>query len=186
MSEPASISTGIASRYATAVFDLMVEEGALPALEGDIDSLDAALTASADLRAVIASPVLTRDEQARAITAVADALGVSVVLKNTLALMAAKRRLFVLPQLVAELRARVMAAKGEVFAEVVSAKALTATQATKLAEVLSAKVGKTVKLNATVDPALIGGLVVKIGSKMIDTSVASKLQALQNTMKEVG
>ncbi|ARO14066.1 F-type H+-transporting ATPase subunit delta [Ketogulonicigenium robustum] len=186
MSEPASISTGIASRYATAVFDLVMEEGALPALEADIDSLGAALSDSADLRAMISSPVVSRDDQEKAIAAVADALGLSGVLKNTLALMAEKRRLFVLPQLVAELKNRVMAAKGEVVADVVSAKALTATQATKLAEVLSAKFGKTVKLNATVDPALIGGLVVKIGSKMIDTSVASKLQALQNTMKEVG
>jgi len=100
--------------------------------------------------------------------------------------MATKRRLFVLPQLVTRLREIIAQDKGEVTAEVVTAKALTKTQADKLAKTLKASVGKTVTLNATVDESLIGGLVVKVGSKMIDTSVKSKLDALQNSMKEVG
>jgi F-type H+-transporting ATPase subunit delta len=107
-------------------------------------------------------------------------------LTNSLGLMAEKRRLFVLPQLIAQLEALIAEDKGEVTAEVTSAKALTKTQADKLTKVLSASVGKEVKLNAAVDDALIGGLVVKVGSKMIDTSVASKLASLQNAMKEVG
>jgi F-type H+-transporting ATPase subunit delta len=100
--------------------------------------------------------------------------------------MAAKRRLFVLPQLVADLQARIATEKGEVTAEVTSAAALTADQAAKLAATLKAKVGKDVKLKTAVDEALIGGLVVKLGSTMIDTSIRSKLAALQNAMKEVG
>jgi F-type H+-transporting ATPase subunit delta len=105
---------------------------------------------------------------------------------NVLALMASKRRLFVLPQLVATLRDQIAGHKGEVTAEVTSAKALTKAQADKLAKTLKAQVGADVKIKATVDEAIIGGLIVKVGSKMIDTSIKSKLNALQNTMKEVG
>ena len=107
-------------------------------------------------------------------------------MQNTLALMGQKRRLFVLPQLVADLRDRIAAEKGEMTADVTSATKLTAAQAKKLAEVLKSKVGKDVKLNATVDESLIGGLIVKLGSTMIDTSVKAKLASLQNAMKEVG
>lgn len=186
MSEPISLSTGIASRYALAIFDLSRETGALAALEADVDALDTALTTSADLRTMIASPLYSRDEQGAAIGAIAKGLGLSQPFSNLMALMAGKRRLFVLPQLVVTLRAMIAAEKGEVTADVVSAKALTKTQSEKLAKTLSAQVGKDVKIKATVDESLIGGLVVKIGSKMIDTSIRSKLMALQNTMKEVG
>ncbi|MFN3293149.1 MAG: F0F1 ATP synthase subunit delta [Gemmobacter sp.] len=186
MSEPASISSGIAARYAQAVFDLAREDKALTALERDVDALDAALKASADLREAIASPLLTREDQGRAIAAVAAKMGVSALVANTLALMAQKRRLFVLPHLLADLRARIAAEKGEITAEVASATELTAEQAAALAATLQASVGKTVKLNATVDESLIGGLVVKVGSKMIDTSIRAKLASLQNAMKEVG
>ncbi|MDR5654615.1 F0F1 ATP synthase subunit delta [Ruixingdingia sedimenti] len=185
MSEPASISLGIAGRYAQALFELAKDDNGLPGLEADVDALAAALEASADLREMIASPILTREDQGRAIAAVAGAMGLSPMVANTLALMAAKRRLFVLPQLVADLRARIAAEKGEVTAEVTSAAPLSAEQARALAETLKAKIGKTVKLNATVDENLIGGLVVKVGSKMIDTSIRSKLASLQNAMKEV-
>ena len=186
MSEPASISTGIAGRYATAVFDLAREGGQVAAIEADVDALDAALNDSADLRDLLSSPVYTRDEQGRAIAAIAQKMALTQTMQNVLALMAQNRRLFVLPQLLAGLRARIAAEKGEVTAEVTSAKALTKTQSDKLAKTLSTNVGKTVKINATVDESLIGGLVVKVGSKMIDTSIKSKLAALQNSMKEVG
>ena len=186
MSEPASISSGIAARYATALFDLSKEEKTLKALEADADALAAALAASADLKEMIASPVISREEQAAAIGAIAKKMKLSGLTANTLALMAAKRRLFVLPQLVADLQARIAKEKGEVTAEVTSAAALTAEQAAKLAATLKAKVGKEVKLKTAVDEALIGGLVVKLGSTMIDTSIRSKLAALQNAMKEVG
>ena len=186
MSEPASISSGIAARYATALFSLAREEGGLLALEGDVDALDAALGTSADLRDLISSPIYSREDQANAITAIAAQMGLSPYVAHTLALMAAKRRLFVLPQLVTDLRARIAADKGEVTAEVTAARALTAAQSKKLAETLKATVGKTVKLKTTVDESLIGGLVVKLGSTMIDTSVKAKLAALQNAMKEVG
>ncbi len=186
MSEPASISTGIAARYATAMFELAQEGGALDALEADVSALKAAMAESADLSDLISSPIYGRDETQTAIGSVADAMGLNAVTGNTLRLMAQKRRLFVLPALLRELRKRIAEHKGEVTADVVSAKALTQAQSDKLQKALSASVGREVQLNTTVDESLIGGLVVKVGSKMIDTSIKSKLSALQNTMKEVG
>ena len=186
MSEPASISLGIAARYASALFDLAKEGGALSALETDATALSETLAASADLREVIASPVISREDQGKALAAIAAKLGLSTLMSNTIALMADKRRLFVLPQLVSQLADLIAAEKGEVTAEVTAARALTAAQSKKLAETLKARVGKTVKLKTTVDESLIGGLVVKLGSTMIDTSVKAKLAALQNAMKEVG
>ncbi|AZQ68977.1 F0F1 ATP synthase subunit delta [Silicimonas algicola] len=186
MSESASISTGIASRYATAVFELARDGNALDTLERDIETLEASLSDSADFRDLVHSPVYSREQQGNAIGAIAPKMGLSDMLANTLLLMASKRRLFVLPQLLAGLRARIADAKGEVTADVRSATALTADQEKALAEALKNSVGKDVKMNVTVDESLIGGLVVKVGSKMIDTSIRSKLAALQNTMKEVG
>lgn len=186
MSETASISTGIASRYATAVFDLATEDKALDALEADLAALEAALADSEDLRDLIASPIYTREDMQAGITAVVSAMGLGVIVSNTLKLMATKRRLFVVPQLIVALREMIAVHKGEVTADVVTAKALTKTQSDKLAKALKAAVGKDVKLNTTVDERIIGGLVVKVGSKMVDTSIRSKLNTLQNTMKEVG
>jgi F-type H+-transporting ATPase subunit delta len=186
VSEPASISLGIASRYASALFELAKDDKALKALEADTTALSETLAASADLHAMIASPVISREDQARAISAIAAKLDLNPLTANTLALMADKRRLFVLPQFVAQLADLIAAEKGEVTAEVTAARALTAAQSKKLAETLKARVGKTVNLKTTVDESLIGGLVVKLGSTMIDTSVKAKLAALQNAMKEVG
>ncbi len=186
MSESASISTGIAARYATAVFELARDGNELDALERDVDTLDAAISESADFRDLIHSPVYSRDAQGSAIAAIADKMGVSGVVANTLKLMATKRRLFVLPQLVGSLRNLIADEKGEVTADVRAASQLSAEQQTSLAATLKKSVGKDVKMNITVDESLIGGLIVKVGSKMIDTSIRSKLAALQNTMKEVG
>ena len=118
--------------------------------------------------------------------AIAAKMGLSTLMANTLALMASKRRLFVLPQLVANLRARIAAEKGEVTAEVTSAAKLSAAQAKPLGRDAESQGRQDVKLNTTVDESLIGGLIVKLGSTMIDTSVKAKLAALQNAMKEVG
>ncbi|SIS90024.1 F0F1 ATP synthase subunit delta [Phaeovulum vinaykumarii] len=186
MSKPASISAAVAGRYASAVFDLSREAGALDALEADVAALEAALAESAELRDVIASPVYSRDAQGRAIVAVARKMGLTATVANTLALMASKRRLFALPQLLVALKGLIAEAKGEMTADVVSATPLSSAQSEKLSAALKAQTGKTVKLNVAVDEGLIGGLIVKLGSKMIDTSVRSKLASLQNAMKEVG
>jgi len=179
-------SSGIAARYATAIFELAKESGTLAKLEANLDDLTAALDASADLRALIASPLLSRTAQGPAIAAIADKMGLVPELRNGLALMAAKRRLFVLPQLVVRLGDMIAEDKGEVRAEVTTAMPLSKEQADTLVKTLKARIGRDVKLNATVDESLIGGLVVKVGSKMIDTSIRSRLDSLQNAMKEVG
>lgn len=186
VSEPASISTGIAQRYATAIFELSLEDKSLGELESGIDDLSDALNVSADLRDLITSPLVSRDAQGRSIAKIAEKMELIPVLQKTLALMAEKRRLFVLPQLIEQLHTKIADHKGEVTAEVVTVKPLTKTQIEKLSKSLAARVGKSVKINATVDDTLVGGLVVKVGSKMIDTSIRSKLASLQNEMKEVG
>lgn len=186
VSDSASISSGIAERYATAVFEIAKEGGQLSELEANLDDLSAALDESADLRDLLTSPVYTRTQQGDAIGAIAQKMGLIQPLHNVLLLMASKRRLFVLPQMVTRLREMIAEDKGEVTADVVTAKELTPAQASELAETLKAKVGQDVKINTTVDESLIGGLVVKVGSKMIDTSIRSKLLSLQNAMKEVG
>ncbi|MEM6325164.1 MAG: F0F1 ATP synthase subunit delta [Pseudomonadota bacterium] len=186
MSETASLSSGIADRYATAIFELAKEDKALAALESDVDAIDAALDESEDLRDLIQSPVYSRAAQGQAITAVAGKMGLSSTFTKVLGLMASKRRLFALPYVLTGLREMIAEDKGEVTAEVTSAKPLSAAQEKSLAATLKSSVGKDVKIKTAVDEGLIGGLIVKVGSKMIDTSIRSKLANLQNTMKEVG
>ncbi len=186
VSESASLSSGIAARYATAVFELAKESKTIDKIEADITALGDALTSSDDLKAMIASPVYTRADQAQAIGAVASKMGLTETFASTLGLMASKRRLFALPHLLSELKRRIADDKGEVTAEVTAAKALTEAQEVSLAKTLKEQVGQDVQISLSVDESLIGGLIVKVGSKMIDTSVRSKLVALQNTMKEVG
>ncbi|WP_439153800.1 F0F1 ATP synthase subunit delta [Yoonia sp.] len=186
MSETAGISTGIAARYATAVFDLAKEGKAIKALEADVSALETAINESEDLRALLTSPLYSRDQQATAISAVAKKMDLSQTTANVLSLLASKRRLFVLPHLVRVLQDMLAEERGEVTADVTTAKKLTKAQADKLAKTLNAQVGKKIIIKETVDESIIGGLIVKVGSKMIDTSIASKLNALQNTMKEVG
>ena len=186
MANSASMSHSIAGRYAQAIFDIVSEEGGLDDLARQTEELGAALQDSADLRTLIGSPIYSREEQTRAISALAAKMGLSPMLANTLQLMGRNRRLFVLPQLVACLDDLIANARGEVTADVTSAIALTADQKKRLKKALADSSGKKVKLNARVDEALIGGMIVKLGSKMIDSSVRSKLASLQNVMKEVG
>ncbi len=186
VSEPASISTGIASRYATAIFELAKDDNAIDTVESDVDTLAAALKDSEDFRELISSPVYSRDQQEKAITLIGKKMGLSQIVANTLRLMATKRRLFVLPQLVQVLRARIAREKGVVTAEVVAARELSDEQRQKLTDALKEAAGGDVKIELSVDKNLIGGLRVQLGSKMIDTSIRSKLAALKNTMKEAG
>ncbi|MFN3273898.1 MAG: F0F1 ATP synthase subunit delta [Paracoccus sp. (in: a-proteobacteria)] len=181
-----SMSHSIAGRYAQAVFDIAREEGQIDTLARETDELAAALDDSPELRELISSPKYARDDQARAIGAIAARMGLSPVMANTLQLMARNRRLFVLPQLAARLAELIAVERGEVTADVTSAIALTDEQQDRLKTTLAEKSGKTVKLNTRVDETLIGGMIVKLGSQMIDSSVRSKLSSLQNVMKEVG
>ena len=186
VSEPASITQGIAGRYASAVFDIAKDGNNLKAMEQDVDALDTVLSDSADFRDLINSPLYGRDEQAAAVKAVAQKMALSDTMANLLGLLADKRRLFVLPGIVAALRDMLATDRGEMTAEVTTATPLSDEQRKTLAATLSEKFGKTVGIKETVDASILGGLIVKVGSRMIDTSIASKLNALQNNMKEVG
>ena len=186
VSEQASTSKGIATRYATAVFGLADEQDDIHTLEQNVGILKEALDKSMDLTSLISSPIYSRDQQQAAITAIAKKLGLSPVLTNTLSLMATKRRLFVVPTFLIVLGDLIAASKNEITAEVVSATSLSKGQLDKLAKTLKANFSKDVKINATVDPRLIGGMIVKVGSRMIDTTIKAKLNSLQNVMKEVG
>lgn len=186
VAQSASLSAAIAGRYAQAVFDIAQGDGALDTLSTEVAALSGTLDASAELRAVLSSPAYSRDDQANVVAAVAAKLNLAPTLKNTLALMARNGRLFALPALLVQLSQLIAEARGEVTAEIVSAQALTAEQTERLTGMLAEKSGKTIKLNTRVDESLIGGMIVKLGSRMIDSSIRSKLASLQNIMKEVG
>jgi len=176
----------VAGRYATALFEIARDGNLLDEVERDLRELETIHANSADFRELLASPVHTREEQGKALTAIAAAMGLGETVTKTLGLMARNRRLFVLPGMIASVKALIAAERGEVAAEVASARPLSEAQLAKLRETLSAQVDKKVELDVRVDESLIGGLVVKVGSRMIDTSIRSKLANLQNVMKEVG
>jgi len=186
VSATASITAGASGRYAIALFQIAKEAKNLAAIEADLDSLQAALDASADLRALTTSPLLSREEQGKAMRALTDKMELGPEAANTVALMAENRRLYVLPEMISQVKALSADDRGEVSADVIAAKALTDTQSKALAAALKKSVGKDVTVNVTVDKDLIGGLIVKVGSLMIDSSLRSKLNNLQNAMKEVG
>ena len=186
MASSATLTSGVAGRYATAVFEIAREAKDLDKLEADVTAFEAALDESPELRDMLASPVFSREDQANAVAAIAAKMDLGPTLGNTFGLMAQNRRLFVVPALLAQLEALIADERGEVTAEVTSAKPLNDAQTEELAKTLKASVGKDVRLEITVDESLIGGLVVKVGSRMIDTSIRSKLANLQNVMKEVG
>ncbi len=186
MSDQASTSKGVARRYATALFDLASETDDISSLQKNVETLTHAIDESPDLNSLISSPIYSRDQQKNAISAIAKKMGVSAVMINALSLMAEKRRLFVVPTFLSALKDLISESKNEITAEVVSAQSLSKGQVEELGKSLKNNFGKDVKINATVDPTLIGGMVVKVGSRMIDTTIRAKLNSLQNTMKEVG
>ena len=186
VSEQASTSKGIATRYASALFSLADEQNDIPALEKNVRILKQAIVHSADLNHLISSPIYSRDQQQSAILAIAKKLSLGTVMSNTLALMVEKRRLFVVPTFLSVLEGLIAESKNELTAEVVSAKELTTGQLDKLAKSLKFNFSKDIKINASVDESLIGGMIIKVGSRMIDSTIQTKLNSLQNVMKEVG
>lgn len=180
-----TIVTGIAGRYATALFDLARDAGQLDAVAKDLDTLSRLLAESADLVRLVRSPVFGRDEQARAVAAVAEKAGASELVRRFLGVMAQNRRLFVLADVIAAFRKLHSHHRGEALAEVVSAVPLNDEQLAQLKSSLSSAAAGNVVIDAKVDPALIGGLVVKLGSRMIDASIRNKLNNLKTAMKGV-
>ncbi len=181
-----SIVTGIAGRYATALFDLAREAGQLDAVEADLDRIAAMMTMSADLVRLVRSPVISREEQSRALAAVLDRAGVGDLVKKFIGVVAENRRLFALRDMIRDFERLLAKHRGELAAQVVSAAPLSDAQAAELEATLAEGLGQKVKMEAVVDESLIGGLVVRIGSRMIDSSLRTKLQKLKFAMKEVG
>lgn len=181
-----SIVTGVAGRYATALFDLARESDKIDQVAGELDSIDAMIAESDDFKRLVRSPAFSVDQQVRALDAVLQRAAIEGVTANFVKLVARNRRLFALEDMIAGFRKLVAHHRGEATAEVTSAHELDAEQQSALTAALRASLGKDVKLTAKVDPALLGGLVVKMGSRMIDTSLRTKLNSLRLAMKEVG
>ena len=194
-SHKVSIQASLGGRYATALFDLAAEakpvlsdaaggvEGTIDAVEASLGKVRAALDQSDDFRALTRSPVVARAAAARAVAGTADELGVDPTTKNFLGVLAENRRLSELPAIIRAYRQLAAAHRGETNAEVTSAHPLTDDQVIELKHSLRQRVGREVSVDLSVDPQLLGGLVVRIGSQMIDSSIRTRLNALASAMK---
>jgi len=180
------VATGLAGRYATALFDLAESENALDQVADDLRELARMIADSADLTRMVRSPVLSRSEQGVAIAAILEAAGSSEITKKFAGVVAANRRLFALTDIIESYLAILAGRRGEVTAEVTSASPLTERQQADLEATLQSSVGGSVSIKSTVDPGLLGGLVVKLGSRMVDSSLRTKLQQLRLAMRGVG
>jgi F-type H+-transporting ATPase subunit delta len=181
-----TIVSGMAGRYASALFDLAQEAKAVDAVTADLDRFDAMIGASQDLGRLVRSPVFSSEDQTRAITAILARAGIGGIVGNFLRLVASNRRLFAVRDMIRGYRSLVAKSRGETAADVRVAQPLSDEQLATLKASLKSSTGKDVSLNVTVDPSLIGGLTVKIGSRMIDASLKTKLQSIKVAMKEVG
>jgi F-type H+-transporting ATPase subunit delta len=176
--------SGMAGRYATALFELAREADEIDAVKTNLERFDGLVAESADLERLVRSPVFSADEQLHAVSAVLDRAGIGGVAAQFVKLVTTNRRLFAVRDMVRGFRGLVAQHKGETTAEVTVAEALKDDHLTGLRNALKAVSGKDVDLKIKVDPAIIGGLVVKLGSRMVDSSLRTKLNSIKNAMKE--
>jgi F-type H+-transporting ATPase subunit delta len=176
----------MAGRYAVALFELAKDQRQLERVESDLTSLQTMLASSADLRRLVLSPVISAEDQAKALGAVLQKAGISGLTANFVKLIAKNRRLFAAADMMKAFRALIARERGEVSADVASAHALTPEQMQLLSDTLRTSIGKDVRIDTRVDPSLLGGLVVKVGSRMIDSSLRTKLNNLKVVMKGIG
>ena len=182
----AQMLASVPGRYASALFELAQEQSQLQPVENDLNSIQAMLDESSDLMRMVRSPVFSADDQLKALDALLGQAGIGGLTLNFVKLIVRNRRLFALPDMIKAFRTLAAGARGEVEADVASATALNDSQLQALKETLKASIGKDVQINASVDPSLLGGLVVKVGSRMLDSSLRTKLSTLKLRMKEVG
>jgi F-type H+-transporting ATPase subunit delta len=175
--------TGLAGRYATAVFELAQEAGVLDAVAGDFAALRNAIHASPDFARLVQSPAFSRETQARALKPILEKMGVNSLTAQFIQLVTSKRRLFALEGIIGAYNRKLARMRGEVEAEIISARALSAAETAELSRVLKATLGREPRLSTRVDPHLLGGLVVKLGSRMIDTSIRTKLNGIRAAMR---
>nr|WP_210328887.1 F0F1 ATP synthase subunit delta [Mesorhizobium amorphae] len=186
VAQSSSPISGVAERYAGSLFELAQQANSVAKVEADLNSFEAMLNGSDDLMRLIKSPVFSSEDQAKAIAAIADKAGITGLTGNFLRVVAKNRRLFAVPGMIKAFRQIAAEHRGEAAAEVTSAHELTAAQQTELKAALKSVAGKDVAITVTVDPSLLGGLVVKMGSRQIDTSLKTKLNSLKLALKEVG
>lgn len=175
--------TGLAGRYANAVFELAQEQGKVDRVAEDFAALRTMIAGSPEFARLVKSPLFSHEDQARALKPVLAAVGVDPLTTKFLLTLTGKRRLMALDQVIASYDRLLARLKGEVQAEVTSAHALSPAQTAELKSVLKAKLGREPRLHAKVDPTLLGGLVVKVGSRMIDSSLRTKLAGLKAAMR---
>jgi F-type H+-transporting ATPase subunit delta len=185
VAEGSSPVSGVAERYATALFDLARESNSLDRTQQDLDTFARLVASSPDLARLVRSPVFSTEEQGRAVSVILTRAGITGIVSNFIRLAARNRRLFAVPEMVTAFRRILARHRGELTAEVTSAEPLSDRQVAALKQALAEKLGKDVALERKINPALIGGFVVKIGSRMIDTSLRTKLNSLKLAMKEV-
>ncbi len=176
---------GLATRYAAALFDLADQAKALDTVAGDLKSLKAALAASEDLRRLVRSPVISRADQAAALGAVLRATGANDLTQKFCGVVAANRRLFALDAMIGAFLSELARRRGEITARVTSAQPLSDAQTAQITDQIKQAYGAQVAIDADVDPSLLGGLIVRIGSRMIDSSLKTKLDRMQLAMKGI-
>jgi F-type H+-transporting ATPase subunit delta len=174
---------GLAARYATAVFELAKEENATHVVESDFATLKAAMAESPDLDRLVHAPVFSREDQAKGMAAILERMGASPLTRRFVLLLTSKGRLFTLAGVIAVFEQMVARERGEIAAEVVSARPLSDAQVQELKTILKSNLGRDARLDAKVDPSLLGGLVVKVGSRMIDSSLRTKLNGMRVAMR---
>lgn len=179
--------SGMAGRYARALFELALDAKSVDAVKTDLDTFGALMTESSDLRRLVRSPVFGAEEQSKALGAVLAKAGIGGLAANFLMLVAKNRRLFSVGDMLRDFRKLVAKWKGEVTADVTVAEPLSDTRLEELKNTLKSITGeKSIDLNVKIDPAIIGGLTVKLGSRMVDSSLRTKLNAIKHAMKEAG
>jgi F-type H+-transporting ATPase subunit delta len=178
--------SGVAGRYATALFELARDEKSVDSVLVDLDAFDGLITESADLERLVRSPVFSAEIQGKALSAILDRAGIGGTSAKFLKLLTANRRLFIVRDVIRTFRALVARFKGEATAEVTVAEPLSDKNLDALKSALKTVTGKDVGLKVKVDPEIIGGLVVKVGSRMVDSSLRTKLNSIKHAMKEAG
>ncbi|MGB7008871.1 MAG: F0F1 ATP synthase subunit delta [Pseudolabrys sp.] len=179
------IISGMAGRYATALFELARDNKAVDAVKKDLDQFDALANGSADLNRLVRSPVFGADEQLKALSAILAKAGITGLAANFLRVITTNRRLFAVRDMIRAYRALVARHKGEVTAQVTVAEKLNDKNLDALKSALkSVTGGKDIDLEVEVDPAIIGGMIVKVGSRMVDSSLRTKLNSIKFAMKE--
>ena len=183
MAQEQAVDQSLAGRYATAVFELAQEQNAVDATEQDFLTLKAMLAESPDLLRLVGAPVFSSEDQTKGMKAVLAAMQASPLTTRTVLLLAAKRRLFILADVIRSFEKMVERLRGEISAQVTSARPLSDAQTAELKNILRSKLGREARLETKVDPSLLGGLVVKVGSRMIDSSLRTKLNGLRLAMR---